>query len=252
MTPGSDHVRVRVRVIGRGRAGGALEKALTDEGSLEMLPSLGHADDPTDAAAGADLLVLAVPDAAIASVAQRIAVNPDTVVVHLSGATPLDALLPHERRASLHPLVTISNAIDGSRLLRGAWMAVSGDPVIDVVARALDARVVRVAEADRVRYHATATIASNHLVALLGQVERVAATVGVPLDAYFDLATTALENARRLGPAAALTGPVSRADWGVVGKHVGCLPVDETEAYLALARAAARLAGRRFPDELVG
>ena len=50
-------------------------------------------------------------------------------------------------------------------------------------------------------------IASNHLVGLLGQVERLAATVGVPFAAYLDLATDTLANVAELGPAASLTGP---------------------------------------------
>src|SRR3712207_7500141 len=41
-----------------------------------------------------------------------------------------------------------------------------------------------------------------------GQVERVAADAGLPIDAYLDLVSQTVDNVRRLGPTAALTGPV--------------------------------------------
>ena len=70
----------------------------------ESIGLLGRNDDPTAAAHGVDLLVLATPDAAIREVATSVRPVPTRVVVHLSGATGLDALDPHVLRASLHPL----------------------------------------------------------------------------------------------------------------------------------------------------
>jgi predicted short-subunit dehydrogenase-like oxidoreductase (DUF2520 family) len=93
----------------------------------------------------------------------------------------------------------------------------------------------------RVLHHAAATIAANHLVALLGQVERVAAAAGVPLEAYLALARGALDNVDRLGPAAALTGPVRRGDEATVARHLAALDPGERAAYEALAAAARRL-----------
>ena len=120
----------------------------------------------------------------------------------------------------------------------GAWYGLSsdGDPLADDVVAALQGRPVRVDEGGWVRYHAAAVIASNHLVALLGQVERVAATVGAPLDAFLDLAEGSLADVAELGPAAALTGPVRRGDLATVTAHLAALPDDERVAYRALSR----------------
>jgi predicted short-subunit dehydrogenase-like oxidoreductase (DUF2520 family) len=98
-----------------------------------------------------------------------------------------------------------------------------------------------VADADRAAYHAAAAIASNHLVALLGQVERVAASAGVPLEAYLDLVRVTLDNVAELGPAAALTGPVARGDWDTVERHRAALDPAELAAYDAMVAAARRL-----------
>ena len=76
---------------------------------------------------------------------------------------------------------------------------------------ALGGRLLEVPTGARAAYHAAACIASNHLVALLGQVQRVAASVGLPLEAFLPLAEGALEDVRELGPAAALTGPAAGA-----------------------------------------
>ena len=59
----------------------------------------------------------------------------------------------------------------------------------------------RSTDADRARYHAAACVASNHLVALLGQVERLAADAGVPLEAFLPLVRATLDNVDELGPA---------------------------------------------------
>ncbi|HEY9557422.1 MAG TPA: DUF2520 domain-containing protein, partial [Acidimicrobiales bacterium] len=111
----------------------------------------------------------------------------------------------------------------------------------DELVTALDGRAVRVAEDEWARYHATAVIASNHLVALLGQVERMAASVGAPLEAYLALSRGTLANVAALGPADALTGPVKRGDTATIERHLAALPADERRAYEALAAEAAKL-----------
>ena len=79
----------------------------------------------------------------------------------------------------------------------------------------------------------------------------MAASIGVPPEAYLDLARASLENVALLGPAAALTGPVARGDWDTVARHLAALDPTEHEAYRALAAAARRLVddrGVRFDD----
>lgn len=213
-----------------------MRQALVRAGWVVHLVPASDAD-LSAAADGVDLLVLAVPDQAVARVAASVHPRPDTLVIHLAGALNLDVLDPHPRRASLHPLV----ALDGSDRLRGAWMAVAGDPSIAEVVAALDGRPLTVADADRARYHAAAVVAANHLVALMGQVERLAASCGLPLDPFVELARGALEDVAHRGPAAALTGPVARGDWDTVRAHLRALPEGDRAAYEALAEAAAQL-----------
>jgi predicted short-subunit dehydrogenase-like oxidoreductase (DUF2520 family) len=236
----------RLRIIGPGRAGTAMGRALEGAGWM-VLDYLGRADDVSCAAEGADLLLIATPDAAIGPVAASVRPDPAAVVAHLSGLLGPDVLAPHGRRAAIHPLVAMPHGPEAVARLTppgGAWFAVSGDPMALEVVRALGGRVLRVADENRAAYHAAAIMASNHLVALLGQVERVGGAAGVPLEAFLDLARAALDNVAALGPAAALTGPVARGDWATVAEHLQALPADERPAYQAMAAQAARLCGR--------
>jgi predicted short-subunit dehydrogenase-like oxidoreductase (DUF2520 family) len=232
-------MRLRLGLVGHGRAGGALLAALGDR--VEVVAVARRSDDVRTLAHGADVVVVATPDTAVAAVAAAIEPNDGCVVAHLSGALTLDVLAPHARRASLHPLVSMPDAQIGAERLRGAWMAVAGEPLARELAALLDGRVVEVADDDRVRYHAAAVVASNHVVALLGQVERIAATIGVPLDAYLELARGAIDNVAALGPSGALTGPVARGDWATVAAHLDALSVQERDGYAAMVELAKAL-----------
>lgn len=234
---------VDVRVIGPGRAGSALAAALRDAGWRVDGP-LGRDHDPARVTTGARLVLLAVPDRAVAAVAASLAPG-DAVVAHVAGSLGLDVLAPHRRAASLHPLVSLPDADLGARRLVGAWFAVAGDPIASEVVAALGGRAVQVADEDRTTYHAAAAVAANHLVALLGQVDRLARSVGVPLDAYLDLARGALDNVAEVGPAAALTGPVARGDRETVARHLAAIPQDERPAYALVAELAQRLVDER-------
>lgn len=224
-------------LIGPGRAGRSVSAGLVAAG-WELRQVLGRGADVARAARDVDLVLVATPDSTVAVVAGAIEPVATTVVAHLAGSLGLDALEPHGRRASLHPIVSMAGP---ATPLAGAWFAVAGDPMAARLVADLGGRPVVVADAARVLHHAAATIAANHLVALLGQVERVAGAAGVPLEAYLALARGALDNVAALGPAAALTGPVRRGDEATVARHLAALDPPERAAYEALAAAARRL-----------
>ncbi len=236
-------------VIGDGRAGGAIARALGAVGWRVSGP-LGRGDTPADAADGVDLVVVATPDAAIAEVAGQLPVADGALIVHLAGALGPGALGAHPRRGVLHPLVSLPDPVTGADRLRDdAWFAVDADTaddlaLLDAVVASLGGRAVHVPDDRRVAYHAAAVVASNHLVALFGQVERISADTGVPPEAYLGLARHTLDGLATRSAADALTGPVARGDWATVHRHLGALAGAERPAYAALAEAAAVLAGR--------
>jgi predicted short-subunit dehydrogenase-like oxidoreductase (DUF2520 family) len=184
--------------------------------------------------ADGELRLLCVPDSAIAEVARALELGP--WVAHVSGATTLDALEPHTRRFSVHPLQTFTLG-RGAEQLDGAWAAVTGE---DEAARAralwlaqtLGLRPFELADASRPLYHAGASIASNYLVTLYRAAARLFDDAGAPPEALVPLMTRTIENDFEL------TGPISRGDWATVDRHLEAIRAREPELeemYTALA-----------------
>ncbi len=233
-----------VRILGPGRAGTSFAVALAEAG-WDVDRVWGRGDDPAGAAAGVDLVLICTPDASVAAVAGQIEPSAEAVVAHVAGSLGLDVLAGHDRRASVHPLVALPGGEVGARRLRsGRWFAVAGEPIAGDVVSSLGGRAFEVADDDRVRYHAAAAVASNHLVALLGQVERMAAAIAVPFDAYLDLVRATVDNVEELGARAALTGPAARGDEATVARHLAAIEPSEREAYEAMVAEVRRLARR--------
>ncbi len=237
----------KVRIVGAGRAGRSFQVAMSSVGlDVELVRGRTAPSGLASVAHGCDAVLIAVPDRLVASVAEAIEPDEHAVVLHCSGSLGLDALGLHPRRASLHPLATLPDPVVGSLRLRGGtFFAVSGDQVATDLALVLGGRPIVVAEDQRARYHAAACIASNHIVALLGQVQRVAEAAGLPLEAYLPLAKGALDDVAMLGPSAALTGPAARGDLPTLEAHRRVLDDSEQPAYDAAVKLAERLAVRR-------
>lgn len=197
-----------IAVIGRGRLSSALIDGLRDT-PLRVSEALGHRPEVR----GYDVVLLCVPDAAIADAAGAIAPGP--LVGHCSGATGLEVLAPHPA-FSLHPLMTVPAGSSGDRL-RGAAAAIAGTTpaardCARMLAQSLGMRPFALADSDRAAYHAAASMASNFLLTLEGAAERIAAGTGLSRDQLVPLVRATVENWAQLGPYAALTGPVARGD----------------------------------------
>jgi predicted short-subunit dehydrogenase-like oxidoreductase (DUF2520 family) len=200
-----------ITVIGRGRLGSALAAALSAG------EPMGRGSD----GAGADVVILAVPDAEIAAAAACVASG--RLVGHCSGATTLEPLAPHEA-FSLHPLMTVPTGPARPAAFAGARCAVAGStPRALAVAHELAERLGMIAakidDADRAAYHAAASMASNFLVTLEAAAERVLATAGADRDMLVPLVRAAVENWAALGPERALTGPIARGDEATVERQ---------------------------------
>jgi predicted short-subunit dehydrogenase-like oxidoreductase (DUF2520 family) len=193
-------------IVGDGRLGRTLAAAFRAAGYTVQGP-LGRGAD----GAGADIVLLCVPDSALASAAA--AVGPGPLVGHCSGATGLDPLAPHEA-FSLHPLMTVTR--EGAEFA-GAGAAIAGTTprardLAAELAEALGMRPVEVGAEDRVAYHAAASMASNFLITLEAAAGRLAGTAGVERALLVPLVRATVENWAALGPEGALTGPVARGD----------------------------------------
>jgi predicted short-subunit dehydrogenase-like oxidoreductase (DUF2520 family) len=232
----------RLAVVGRGRVGYALARALRDAGH--------DVDGPVGRGAngqGADAVLLCVPDAEIARAAANL--TPGPIVGHCSGATGLGVLAPHEA-FSLHPLMTVT--ADGADFT-GAGAAIAGNTPRALayaaqLAGALRMQPVEIPEEGRPAYHAAASVASNFLVTLEAAAERIGAGVGLGRDQLVPLVRATVENWARLGPERALTGPVARGDEATVARQrraIAAAAPELIELFDALVSATRELAADR-------
>ena len=202
----------RAHVIGAGRVGSAMAARLRERG-LSLAP-----DEP-------ELVLLCVPDRAIAEVACALAPGP--WVAHVSGATPLAALDPHRRRFGLHPLQTFTRG-RGAEQLDGAFAAVTAETAEAAalgtwLARTLGLEPFALADGKRAAYHAGAAIASNYLVTLRRAAGSLLEAAGAPPAALDPLMRRTIENGFEL------TGPIARGDWETVEAHLAAIRAERPE-----------------------
>jgi predicted short-subunit dehydrogenase-like oxidoreductase (DUF2520 family) len=272
-TPHERPARFDVGVVGAGRVGAVLGAALARAGhvvtgvsavseeSLEraatLLPGVPVKPIP-EVVAGAHLVVLAVPDDALADLIAGLSATgtftPGQLVLHTSGAHGISVF---ESAAgsdivplAIHPAMTFTGTpLDLDRLQDCCFGVTTPDlarPLGEALVIEMGGDPVWIAEEDRVTYHAALAHGSNHLVTLVAQSMQLLVEAGVedPSRVLEPLLTAALSNTLQRGDAA-LTGPVARGDAGTVAGHVAMLRTvapDIRPTYLALARATAQRA----------
>jgi predicted short-subunit dehydrogenase-like oxidoreductase (DUF2520 family) len=260
-----------VGVIGAGRVGAVLAAALRGAGHHvvaasgvsaaakhrihTLLPGVRNLPADSVAREATDLLLLAVPDDALAGVVTGLAatgaLRPGQIVVHTSGAHGLAVLAPAvavgARVLALHPAMTFTGtAADLDRLVGISYGITAGDDLrqfSEQLVADLGGSPEWIAEDHRALYHAGLAHGANHLVTLVNEAADRLRDAGVlqPAKVLAPLLTAALNNALELGDSA-LTGPVSRGDAGTVARHVavlGATAPDSLPAYMALARRTA-------------
>ena len=124
---------------------------------------------------------------------------------------------------SLHPLMTVTHG--RARTLPAClrqWLRFHTPKPLAVVTRPWQRRSGSVRCASprptAAAYHAAAAIAANFLVTLESAAAELMSTAGLDREVLLPLATAALENWARQGPAA-LTGPIARGDRRTVARH---------------------------------
>jgi predicted short-subunit dehydrogenase-like oxidoreductase (DUF2520 family) len=270
LLPSERPARLAVGVIGAGRVGAVLGAALAraghrvvavaavSEGSRKRAAQLlpGAEIRPVDqVAAGADLLLLCVPDDALAGLVGGLvtaaAIGPGTLVAHTSGAQGIDVLRPLTESGALplalHPVMTFTGTEVDLQRLNGACFGVTTDVALRPVAEALviemGSEPVWVEEALRPAYHAGLAFGANNLVTLVTESADILASAGVehPQRLLGPLLGAALDNSLRHGDRA-LTGPVARGDAGTVSAHLDAIRAHAPEAvaaYVEMSRLTA-------------
>lgn len=268
--PDERQARLAVGVVGTGRVGAVLGAALARAGHQVVAGYAVSLTSRTRAASllpdvplvgvnevfdRADLVLLTVPDDVLPGLVSGLAttgtIRPGQFVIHTSGRYGVGVLDPAARTGALplalHPAMTFTGMSADLQRLSGATFGVTAPeqlwPVAEALVVEMGAEPVRIAEDQRLLYHASLAHGANHLVTLLNDAMDLLRSAGVehPDRVLGPLLSAALDNTLRTGDAA-LTGPVARGDAGTVAGHLGvirdALP-EAASAYLTLARRTA-------------
>ena len=268
----------KIAIVGCGRVGTALALGLQRAGypiaglasrrltSAEIVAArLGGqipiSEAPADVTVRAEAVFITTPDGVIAQVCRETAhsggFTPGSAVLHCSGALPSTILAAARDNGahigSMHPLQSFATAQADGDPFQGIVVSVEGDgPALALAERItadLKARGHRIRTEAKTLYHAAAVVASNYLVTLLDLSFALLAEAGVARGDAFDvmrpLIDGTLANVHRIGPTAALTGPVARGDAATVADHlnaIGAMMPDALPLYRAMGLATVSVA----------
>jgi predicted short-subunit dehydrogenase-like oxidoreductase (DUF2520 family) len=201
---------------------------------------------PQEAAGQAELILLAVPDDAIETSCRELAATRafarGSLVAHCSGAKSSRCLAPARealdcRVASFHPLQSFPTVEAALTSLPGSYCFSEGDEpavvALEALGTAIGAHCVRIDTEHKALYHAAAVMACNYLTGLMDAALTLAAGARIERRtawrALEPLIRATVENISKLGPEAALTGPIARGDRGTVTTHLATLDENAPE-----------------------
>ncbi|MEO8152429.1 MAG: DUF2520 domain-containing protein [Rhizobacter sp.] len=266
-----------IAFIGTGRLGSALAMALVRHGvPVTMVASRNTAASQQLAAqlqgcqavdvataAQADLVFLTVTDDTIAPLAAQLPWRAGQSVVHCSGATEVSALQAAANAGAaiggFHPLQIFSDPQRATELLRGSSVAIEGPPALEArlrqLAQTLGMHPLRLPPGARALYHGGASYAASFLLSMLQEAVSAWSAFGIDeaqaLQALLPMAHGTLAAAQSMGLSAAVAGPLSRGDAGVIARHLAALSalgpehaalyLEMTRRQLALVQSTGRL-----------
>ncbi len=271
----ADPSRLNVGVVGAGRVGAVLGAALREAGHSVVGASGVSAESvsrietllpgvpvmtPDEVVRAADLVLLTIPDDAIAGLCSGLAElgvwRAGQIVVHTAGRYGVgvlaDAAAAGVLPLAIHPAMTFTGtSLDRARLSEAVFAVTAAAPLLPI-AQALVVEMggepIVIAEGDRAVYHAALVHGANHAVTLAAQSAAALSRLGIeePGRVLRPLVEASIGNALGDAPGsvASLTGPVVRGDAGTVAAHLEALANQpETRAtYRAMALATADLA----------
>lgn len=263
----------RIGLVGTGRLGTALAGELFRRG-LSLVAVTGReplrtaqwakrfSTTPVDGgemAARADVVILATPDGAIASVSDDLSQQGDwrgKIVLHTSGSLDASVLSPLEQAGaytgSFHPLCSFAGE---PCIPKGIFYGIEGSASALAVAEALayffEGRPFRLRPGLKPLYHAAACMAANYMVTLTDAACSLMISAGLaPKEASQALAPLVegvIANIHLKGVEGALTGPICRGDHKTVKSHIQALREKNPEflpLYMEMARQTLPLAVR--------
>lgn len=212
--------------------------------------------------AKSDTIILSTPDGAIKKVWESIDKRniQGKIFCHLSGSLSSDVFSGIEqfgaKPISIHPMFAFSSRESVYRQLDSVCFTLEGQEHAVSVWRDLLSTIgnetVTIDKQVKAKYHAAASLLSNHVIAVLESGYHLLEECGFsPEEARHFSKALVRENVEHViesGGVAALTGPVERGDVKTIQKHLDVLQGEEKDIYTACGRELLRLAKKKNPN----
>lgn len=268
----------KISIIGVGRVGGALAIALSRKdfvienlivrndqtakkvsGIIEPKPQILTTESLSEISS--EIVFIAAQDYEIEKAAEKIAEKlkkSKPIVFHTSGSLSSEVLKSLKeigcRTGSIHPLVSLSDAVLGAERFKDAYFCLEGDAeaveTAQKIVADLGGKAFFIETKDKTLYHASAVTACGHLVALIDVAVEMLEKCGLDShqakETLLPLIKSTVENLEVQTTSEALTGTFTRGDVGTFEKHLTALDENVSgevrEIYLQLGARSAHLA----------
>jgi predicted short-subunit dehydrogenase-like oxidoreductase (DUF2520 family) len=275
-------VKPALCIIGGGKVGRTLARLWVDAHAIELLDVLnrtldnaqdacrfigaGRAIDALSDLRAATIYLIATPDDAIEQACNDLAatgkLSAETIVFHCSGAKNVQVLHAAQESgaavASIHPIRSFASPEILIDSFAGTYCGAEGEPraleTLTTLFTGIGGKIVTINSEHKVLYHAAAVFASNYLVTLLDLAQHAYVEAGVEpasaLQLMEPLVRATVDNVFKLGPLAALTGPIARGDMATVRRQQEAVDEWQTrygDLYREFAKLTMELAAKRGP-----
>lgn len=197
-----------------------------------------------------DILFITTTDSEIESVwenLKKLSIK-NKIICHCSGALSSEIFKGRENYNvfgySVHPLFPIKDKYESYKSLKEAVFTVEGDEtyinIIISMFSSIGNKVKEIKKEDKIKYHKSAVLVSNLVLALISigvdELESCGFYSDEALDSLYPLIKNNIKNIKEKGLYEALTGPVERGDLEIVKKHLEASTDENKEIYKLLSK----------------
>lgn len=214
-----------------------------------------------DVIAASDSIIFSTPDGVIQNVWNELdkSTVSGKVICHLSGSLSSDVFSKCEEYGaypiSIHPMFAFSDKESVYQQLKNVSFTLEGNAHAVALWQEIFAELgnatVQIDQCVKPKYHAAASILSNHVIAVLASGYELLMECGFTEEEARSfsqvLVRENVEHAITDGVAAALTGPIERGDTGTVLKHLEVMNEEKKAIYGACGGKLVEIAKQKNP-----
>jgi predicted short-subunit dehydrogenase-like oxidoreductase (DUF2520 family) len=216
--------------------------------SLEFFKEKTNTTIHLDEVIPADIYLVALKDDVIPVLAKKL-INKNALVVHTSGATPMDVFSSFDSFGVFYPLQTFSKnkSVDFKNI--PICLEANNEQdlhLLEQLAREISEKVYRISSEQRKSLHVAAVFVSNFVNYLYTEGQEICKENKIPFEILHPLILETASKIIDLNPKEAQTGPAKRNDLAVIKSHLELLNEEQQKIYQLLTQSIQNLHGKEL------